>query len=87
MISFSGHYRDHPYGAYNYSFSLGLRWKPSDNLSLSISPGYSWRHSVGQYISQVNDTLKTETYGVRYILSDIIQETVPIRTHLKIREL
>jgi hypothetical protein len=78
VFSFSGSYRTHPYGAYNYSFSLGIRWKPSDNLSLSISPGYSWRHSVGQYVSQVNDPLKTETYGVRYILSDVIQETVPI---------
>jgi hypothetical protein len=78
VLSFSGQYRTHPYGSYNYSFSLGLRWKPSDNLSLSISPGYSWRHSVGQYVSQVNDPLKTETYGIRYILSDIIQETVPI---------
>lgn len=78
VLSFSGHYRAHPYGAYNYSFSLGLRWKPSDNLSLSISPGYSWRHSVGQYIKQVVDPFKTETYGIRYILSDIIQETVPI---------
>ena len=78
VLSFSGSYRTHPYGAYNYSFSLGLRWKPGDNLSLSISPGYSWRHSVGQYVSQVNDPLKTETYGIRYILSDIIQETVPI---------
>ena len=82
VLSFSGHYRQHPYGAYNYSFSLGLRWKPSDNLSLSISPGYSWRHSVGQYIRQVNDPFKTEMYGVRYIMSDIIQETVPMEIRI-----
>ena len=72
----------YPYGAYNYSFSLGLRWKPSDNLSLSISPGYSWRHSVGQYVRQVIDPLKTETYDIRYILSDIIQETVPLEIRI-----
>ena len=77
VLSLSAHYRTHPNGTYNYSFNLGLRWKPSPNFSLSISPGYSWRRSAGQYVSRVVDPLKTETYGVRYILSDIIQKTVP----------
>ena len=78
VLSLSGHYRTHPSGGYNYSFNVGIRWKPRDNFSLSVSPGYSWRHSEGQFIRKVTDALKTETYGVRYILSDIIQETVPL---------
>jgi len=75
VFGLSGHYRDHPFGAYNYSFGASIRWKPSSNFSISILPSYSWRHSVGQYISQVADPLKTETYGVRYVLSNVIQET------------
>ena len=82
VLSLSGYYRTHPYGAYNYSLYIGLRWKPSDNFSLSVRPGYSWRHSVGQYIKQVADPLKKETYGVRYVLSDIIQETVPMEIRI-----
>jgi hypothetical protein len=45
-------------------------------------PSYSWRHSVGQYISQVADPLKTETYGVRYILSNVIQETASMEIRM-----
>lgn len=82
VLSLSGHYRTHPHGSYNYSLNVGLRWKISENLSLSVTPGYSWRHSLGQYLSKVVDPLKTETYGVRYILSDIIQETVPLEIRI-----
>jgi hypothetical protein len=78
VLGLFGHYRTHPFGAYNYSFNVSLGWKPSDNLRLSIVPGYSWRHSVGQYISQIPDALKTETYGVHYVMSDIIQETASL---------
>jgi hypothetical protein len=75
VFGFFGHYRDHPFGAYNYSFGSSIRWKPSSNFSISVIPSYSWRHSVGQYINQVVDPLKVETYGVRYVLSNVIQET------------
>jgi hypothetical protein len=77
-----GRYRDHPFGAYNYSFGASIRWKPSSNFSISFEPQYSWRHSVGQYISQKVDPLKIETCGVRYILSDIIQETASMEIRL-----
>ena len=82
VAGISAHYRDHPFGAYNYSFGASVRWKPSTNFSISLSPEYSWRHSVGQYVSQVADPLKSETYGVRYILSDIIQETASMEIRL-----
>jgi hypothetical protein len=82
VVTLSGHYRTHPYGSYNYSLGGSIRWKPNSNLSLSLGPGYSWRHSVGQYITQVIDPLKTETYGVRYILSDVIQETASLEVRL-----
>ena len=83
VLSFTGHYRTHPSGGYNYSFNVGLRWKPpANNFSLSVSPGDSWRHSEGQFIRKVTDALKPETYGVRYILSDIIQETVPLEIRI-----
>lgn len=80
--SLSAHYRIHPYGAYNWSFYAGLKWKPRSNLSLSLSPGYMWRHSAGQWVTRVEDELKTETYGVRYVMSDIVVETIPIEIRI-----
>jgi hypothetical protein len=82
VLGLFGHYRDHPFGAYNYSFGASVRWKPSSNFSISVMPSYSWRHSVGQYISQVVDPLKTETYCVRYILSNVIQETASMEIRM-----
>jgi len=78
VLGLSGHYRTHPFGAYNYSVGVALEWKPSGNFRLSAGPYYSWRHSVGQYITQVVDPLKIETYGARYVMSDVIQETASL---------
>lgn len=78
VLSLDGHYRTHPNGAKNWSVYFGLRWKPKSNFSLSLVPGYYFRHSTFQWITQVEDPMKVETYGVRYIFSDIFQKVVPI---------
>jgi hypothetical protein len=78
IFSFSGYFRYHPSGGYNWSLGGGLTWKPRPNFSLSVNPSYTWRYSEGQWIRRVVDPLKTSTYGVRYVLSDVIQKTLPI---------
>ena len=82
ILKFSAYYRYHPSGGYNWSLGGGVTWKPSRNFSLSVSPSYTWRYSEGQWITQVKDPLKASSYGVRYILSDIIQKTLPIEIRL-----
>jgi hypothetical protein len=82
ILKGSGQYRYHPSGGYNYTITLGLVWKPSPNFSLSVAPGYTWRYSEGQWVRQVDDPLKISTYGVRYVLADIIQKTLPIETRI-----
>jgi len=82
ILKLSTYYRYHPSGGYNWSLGGGLTWKPRPNFSLSVGPSYSWRYSEGQWVTQVPDPLKTSTYGVRYILSDIIQKTLPIEIRL-----
>ena len=78
VFKFSGYYRYHPSGGYNWSLGAGVVWKPSPNFSLSAGPSYTWRYSEGQWIRRVVDPLKTATYGVRYVLSDVVQKTLPI---------
>jgi len=82
VLDGSVQYRYHPSGGYNYSFAAGLAWKPSPNFRLSIGPSYTWRYSEGQWVRSVADPLKTSTYGLRYVLSDIIQKTLPIETRI-----
>jgi hypothetical protein len=78
IVQFSGYFRYHPSGGYNWSLGGGLTWKPSPNFSLSVKPSYVWRYSQGQWIRSVTDPLKTSTYGVRYVLSDIYAKTLPV---------
>ena len=82
VLRLSAYYRYHPSGGYNWSMGGGLTWKPSANFSLSVAPSYTFRYSQGQWVTQVNDPLKTATFGVRYILSDIIQKTLPVEIRL-----
>ena len=74
----SGFYRWHPTGGHTWSFGAGLTWKPGPNFRLSVAPGYSFRFAEGQWVTRVVDPLKTSTYGVRYVLSDIDQKTLPV---------
>ena len=61
---------------------MSVEIKPTGNFRLSAGPYYSWRRSVGQYIRQVVDPLKVETYGARYVMSDVIQETASLELRL-----
>lgn len=82
VLGLSGHFRTHPFGSYNYSVGVALELKPTGNFRLSVGPYYTWRRSVGQYITQVVDPLKVETYGARYVMSDVTQETASLELRL-----
>jgi hypothetical protein len=82
IVRFSAYYRYHPSGGYNWSLGGGVTWKPSPNFSLSVGPSFTWRYSEGQWVRSVTDPLKTSTYGVRYVLSDIIAKTLPIEVRV-----
>jgi hypothetical protein len=82
IVRANGYYRYHPSGGYNYGIGAGATWKPSPNLSLSVDPSYTWRYSQGQWVRQVTDPLKTSTYGVRYVMADIIAHTLDIESRI-----
>ncbi len=82
VLKFGARYRTHPDGGYNWTLEGGLTWKPRTNINLSVGPSYSFRYSQGQWVTKVTDPLQTETYGVRYVLADIIQKTLPIEIRL-----
>ena len=82
VFKISASYRNHDVGSFNWSFSGGVTWKPSANFSLSVSPSFVWRYSLGQWVTSIADALKPETYGVRYVMSDIVQKTLPVEIRL-----
>jgi hypothetical protein len=76
VLSFNSNFSNYDSGSYDWDFGVSLRWKPKSNISLSVGPTYSFRYSVAQYVEQIEDTYMTETYGNRYIFSDINQKTL-----------
>ena len=82
ILNLNGNYRYHPTGGYNWSLGMTLTWKPVPNISLSLSPSYTWRYSQGEWVTKVVDPLMTATLGTRYILADIIQKSLPIEIRL-----
>jgi len=78
VLSFTGYYRWHDVGSYNWSLGAAVTWKPRTNISLSVGPSFTYRFSFGEWVMKIKDDLMTATYGTRYILADIVQKTLPI---------
>jgi hypothetical protein len=82
IFKLSANYRHHTSGGYGWSIGGGLTWKPSPNFSLSVGPSYTFRYSQGQWVTSFVDPLMTATNGVRYVMSDIVQKTLPVEIRL-----
>tara|TARA_R100001143_G_C3360727_1_gene135362 strand:- start:6579 stop:9338 length:2760 start_codon:yes stop_codon:yes gene_type:complete len=48
-----------------------IEFRPTTYIQLEISPQFGWEVESDQYITAVNDPLASNTYGTRYIFSDL----------------
>jgi hypothetical protein len=62
--------------SYGSGLSFGVQWKPSSRLNIEIEPSYSKNVETVQWIGKFEDDLAAETYGVRYVFGNMIQETI-----------
>ncbi|HUF83267.1 MAG TPA: DUF5916 domain-containing protein, partial [Acidimicrobiia bacterium] len=69
-------------GGFAHGGSVGLRYKPTSNVSLSLNPSYSRSRSSFQYVTTVADPLAEATFGERYVFAEIDRETLEIGTRL-----
>lgn len=69
-------------GGFSHGGSVGLRYKPTSNLSLSLTPSYSRSRSAFQFVTTVADPLADATFGERYVFAEIDRETLEIGTRL-----
>lgn len=53
-----------------------IKWKPAANLSLSLSPSYSWGYDKAHYINTFFDPTATQTYDHRYVFAELDQNTI-----------
>ncbi len=71
-----------PTDGYSWNGDISLRWKPRSNISFSVGPGYYVRKSKTQWISRVDDSLMTETFGFRYVFGAYHQRVLSSNVRL-----
>jgi len=61
-----------------------LTLRPSNSVSLSVSPDYSVARTQQQYVTSFADSTAVATFGRRYVFSEIIQRTLDLTTRLDV---
>ncbi|HKQ59437.1 MAG TPA: DUF5916 domain-containing protein [Candidatus Eisenbacteria bacterium] len=59
-----------------------VEWKPASNVSVSVGPGLDRNHQDSQWVGSVADAGATETFGRRYVFSQLDQTTVSANLRL-----
>ena len=67
-----------------WSANLGITWRPASNISVSLSPGYSYDETAAQYVTGVADSTATGFYGQRYVFAGLTQRTLSMNTRLNV---
>jgi hypothetical protein len=69
-------------GGWEYGANLEMRYKPSSNVQLSVSPSYFRGESPAQYVAAFDDPSATEFFGRRAVFAGLSQRTVSMDTRL-----
>lgn len=67
------------YGANESNYERGVYvsvdWKPAPNVSLSVSPDYSYEKNGAQFVRNISDPTAVTTFGTRHVFARLIQRT------------
>jgi Domain of unknown function (DUF5916)/Carbohydrate family 9 binding domain-like len=69
-------------GSYIRSLDFSLTVRPAENLQIGISPAYSTSHTQTQFLDAFADATATNTYGRRYLFSELEQRSFELRTRV-----
>ena len=78
----SGEVEQNEDGSYEREGGLTLNYRPAPNLRLSIGPYMSRSREAHQYVMTVPDPTASDTYGQRYVFSELEQRTFELATRV-----
>ena len=61
---------------------FGVTVRPTPAVEVSFNPTYRRSFAVAQYVRSVQDPLAEETYGARYVFSDLDQKVISMDTRV-----
>jgi hypothetical protein len=79
---YTDYYGDEKQG-YQKDLSFGVNIRPSSSVSVSVSPNVTLFHNTIQFVRGATDPLATQTYGRRYVLSELFQTTLSATTRVE----
>lgn len=65
-----------PQEIWNFYMGANLRFRPVDQLQISVGPNWSREFTHAGYVTTRRDPLMESTYGARYIFADLTQGTL-----------
>jgi hypothetical protein len=81
-INLTASYAVNGRGGWGFFPGLGVTFRPTSTMEVSLEPRYERTHAVAQYVKTVADETADRTYGARYVFSDLDQTTVSLDTRL-----
>ena len=65
-----------------WAVSAGLAYRPSSNVTLTVSPSLDVSHNPAQYLRAATDAGAVDTYGRRYLFGELEQRTLSANVRL-----
>ncbi|MFN3595666.1 MAG: DUF5916 domain-containing protein [Rubricoccaceae bacterium] len=69
-------------GGRSHGLSVSATYRPSDSVTLALSPGASYDFSPRQYVRAFADPAATATFGRRYVFGELEQRSASVETRL-----
>jgi hypothetical protein len=79
-IGSGGSYEQNEFGSWEGSGYASIRVRPSERVRLSAGPYFYRSHDIAQYVTTVRDALATDTFGNRYVFSNLEQRQFSLTT-------
>ncbi|HEU0055082.1 MAG TPA: DUF5916 domain-containing protein, partial [Longimicrobium sp.] len=71
-------------GGHDLGVNAGVRFKPTSNVQLSVSPSYYFDHTPVQFVTAFGDAAATAFSGRRAVFAGLTQRTVSMDTRLNV---
>jgi hypothetical protein len=80
---YGGYARDDQ-GGWRLFTGMELGWKPASNWNVSAGPNFDRYRSTAQYLMSIPDPAAVETFGQRYVFSDVSQTNLGLSARLNV---
>ncbi|NUQ21123.1 MAG: carbohydrate binding family 9 domain-containing protein [Gemmatimonadaceae bacterium] len=83
-LNLAGSYAHDEIGGYQKAANVSLDLRPTSTIHVNLGPTFTQLHDKEQYIGSQPDASATATYGRRYLLATLTQNTLSLDTRMDV---